>query len=75
MCSARMHHAVHLAHRERHVHVGIAAGLVHHGMSTSASLLGQAGMTSTQKMQVRVHAQKLGIVALGDGAKHLAGRL
>ena len=67
-------HAVHLAHRERHVHVGIAAGVVHHG-DVDLSLLGQARHDLHAEDAVRVHAQKLGIVALGDGAKHLAGRL
>ena len=67
-------HAHHLAHRQRNVHIGRTA-LAHHVRQRALGLLGCARHHGHHEQVLGLHAQHLGVVRLGDGAKHLLRRL
>ena len=66
------HHDIQLAGGDDHIHVGIAAGVLHGGQGALA-LLGYAGHYGYHEYLVGVHAYLLGKVALRNGAEHLLG--
>ena len=67
-------HAYHLAHRQRNVHVGRAV-LAHHARQRALGLFGGARHHGHHKQALGLHAQNLGVISLGDSAKHLLRRL
>ena len=71
---SRANHAHHLAHRQRNVHVGRAV-LAHHARQRALGLFGGARHHGHHKQTLGLHAQGLGIIGLGNGAKHLLRRL
>ena len=64
------HHDIQLAGGDDHIHVGIAAGVLHGGQGALA-LLGYAGHYGYHEYLVGVYAYLLGKVALRNGAEHL----
>ena len=70
----RADHAHHLAHRQRNVNVGRTV-LAHHARQRALGLLGRARHNGHHKQTLGLHAQRLGVVGLGDGAEHLLRRL
>ena len=71
---ARADHAHHLAHRQRNIYVGRAA-LAHHARQRALGLLGRARHHGHHEQALWLHAQRLGVVGLGNSAEHLLRRL